>query len=325
MKPRSIVVVVVAAAAMCLVALSALADEPLKAQKPITITGGPGAFDWMRIDARSNRVFATHKGTKTVAVVDMATGAALPSPEVGTAQGIAIDRADNKIFLGDADEHKIVIVDYATLKKTGEIPVSGPVDDMLYCAGNKMVYADCDDGTDVWVIDPKTEKIVTTIKIPEAPEKLEYDRGTKRIYQNIKSNNTIQVIDPETNKVEKSIETAPATGPHGLAIDSKRARVYSAGNNGKLVVIDMKDGKVLSSVDIGKGVDQIAFDPGNSRIYCACKMVISVLEATDDGVKSIGNVSTPSGSHTVAVDLMTHAVWTCYFDKTDSYLLKLTP
>ena len=102
-------------------------------------------------------------------------------------------------------------------------------------AQNHMVYADCDDGTDVWVIDPKTEKIVATVKIPEAPEKLEYDGGTNRIYQNIKSNSTVQVIDPTTNKVEKSIDTAPATGPHGLAIDAKRSRVYSAGNNGKLV------------------------------------------------------------------------------------------
>src|ERR1700722_18288563 len=92
-------------------------DEPLKAQKPITIAGGPGAFDWMRIDARSNRVFATHKGTKTVAVVDLAADTALPSAPVGTAQGIAIDRRDNKIFFGDEEEHKVVIVDYMPLKK----------------------------------------------------------------------------------------------------------------------------------------------------------------------------------------------------------------
>jgi DNA-binding beta-propeller fold protein YncE len=310
---------------MCLAALSALADELLKAQKPITIPGGPGAFDWMRIDARSNRVFATHKGTKTVAVVDLTTDSALPSAAVGTAQGIAIDRRDSKIFLGDEEEHKVVVLDYATLKKTGEIAVTGPVDDVLYCAGNQMVYADCDDGTDVWVIDPKTEKIVATIKIPEAPEKLEYDRDSKRIYQNIKSNHTVQVIDPTSNTVEKSIDTDPAMGPHGLAIDSKRSRIYSAGNNGKLVVIDLKTGKVTSSADIEKGVDQIAYDPGNSRIYCACKLAISVLEATDDGVKSLGKISSPSGSHTIAVDLATQAVWTCYFDKTDSYLLKLTP
>ncbi len=319
-SPAILAAVVVAAASAGVVA-----DPPLKADKPIVIAGGAGGFDWMRIDAASNRVFATHKGTKSVAIVDLNTETALESPAVGTAQGIAFDRQDNKIYLGDADEKKIVILDYKTLKKTGEIAVTGPVDDLMYCNANHMVYADCDDGTDVWVIDTKTDKIVTTIKIPEAPEKIEYSRKSGKIYQNIKSNNTIQVIDPTTNKVERSIDTAPAVGPHGLAIDAKRDRIYSAGSNGKLVVVDLNSGKVISSADIGKGTDQIAYDPGNNRIYCAGKGAISVLEATDDGVKSLGSVPTPSGSHTLAVDLKSHAVWTCYFDKTNSYLLKLMP
>ena len=163
---------------------------------------------------------------------------------MGTAQGVAIDRKDNKIFLGDDEEHKVVMLDYTTLKKTGEIAVTGPVDDILYCPKNGMVYADHDDGEDVWVIDAKTEKIVGTVTIPTAPEKVEYDRTSDRIYQNIKSNNTVQVIDPATNKVEKTFDTTPAIGPHGLAIDGKTQRLFSAGSNGKLAVIDMKTGKV---------------------------------------------------------------------------------
>lgn len=298
---------------------------PLTAQKPIVIPGGPGGFDWMAVDGHNNRVFATHKGTKSCAVVDLKTETALPSPAIGTAQGVAIDHKDNKIFLGDDEEHKVVILDYETLKQTGEIAVTGPVDDVLYCPKNGMIYADHDDGEDVWVIDPKTEKIVGTVTIPTAPEKIEYDRTSERIYQNIKSNNTVQVIDPATNKVEKTFDTAPATGPHGLAIDSKAQRLYSAGSNGKLVVIDIKTGKVISSVDIEKGVDQIAYDRGNQRIYCACHGAISVVQATEEGAKLLGNVSSPKGSHTITVDNKTHAVWTCYFDDKNSYLMKLLP
>ena len=301
------------------------AELPLKAQKPIVIPGGPGGFDWMMVDGRSQRVFATHKGTKTVAIVDMKTDTALPPVTVGTAQGVAIDRKDNKIFLGDEEEHKVVVLDYMTLKKTGEIAVTGPVDDIMYCPKNGMVYADCDDGEDVWVIDAKTEKIVATVKIPTAPEKIEYDRTSDRIYQNIKSNNTVQVIDPATNKVEKIFDTAPATGPHGLAIDGKAQRLFSAGSNGKLVVIDLKTGKVISTVDIQKGVDQIAFDRNNKRIYCACQGAISVVQATEDGAKLVSNVPSPKGAHTICVDNRSHAVWTCYSDDHDSYLLKLIP
>src|SRR4051794_18602065 len=94
-----------AAALLGLASLPALAQVPLTAQKPIVIPGGPGGFDWMLVDANSDRVFATHKGTKTVAVVDLKTDTALPSIAVGTAQGVAIDRQDNKIFFGDDEEH----------------------------------------------------------------------------------------------------------------------------------------------------------------------------------------------------------------------------
>lgn len=318
-------VAVLSMALFGLATLPALADAPLKAQTPIMIPGGAGGFDWMLVDAEAHRVFATHKGTKSVAIVDTKTGKVLPSPLVGTAQGVAVDRKDNKIFLGDDAEHKVVILDYTTLKITGEIAVTGPVDDVLYCPKNGMVYADHDDGEDVWVINAKTAKIVGTVKIPTAPEKVEYDKASDRIYQNIKSDNTVQVIDPATNKVVKIFSTAPATGPHGLAIDTKAQRLYSAGSNGKLVVIDMKSGKVISTVDIEKGVDQIAFDPGNQRIYCACQGAIVVAQATAGGAKLLGKVTTPKGSHTLAVDTTTHAVWTSYFDANNSYMLKLIP
>lgn len=210
------------------------------------------------------------------------------------------------------------------MKQTGEIAVTGPVDDVLYCPKNGMVYADHDDGPEVWVIDAKTEKIVSTISVPTAPEKIEYDRTSDRIYQNIKSNNTVQVIDPATNKVEKTFDTTPATGPHGLAIDGKTQRLFSAGNNGKLVAIDLKTGKVIATADIAKGVDQIAFDRGNQRIYCACKGKISVVEETAEGIKSLGDVDGPAGAHTLAVDQRTHAVWVSSSDGKDSYLQKFT-
>jgi DNA-binding beta-propeller fold protein YncE len=316
---------ILTAALFGLTAIPALAQSPLKAQKPIVIPGGAGGFDWMLVDDASSRVFATHKGTKTVAIVNLKNDTALAPVTVGTAQGVAIDRKDNRIFLGDDEEHKVVVLDYTTLKKIGEIAVTGPVDDILYCPKNGMVYADKDDGEDVWVINAKTLKLVGAVKIPTAPEKVEYDGSNGLIYQNIKSNSTVQVIDPATNKVVKVFNTAPATRPHGLAIDIKTQRLFTAGSNGKLVVIDLKAGKTVSTVDIAKGVDQIAFDPGNQRIYCACQGAISVVQVTGTGVKLLGNVTTPKGSHTIAVDTKTHAVWTCYSDSHDSYLMKLVP
>src|SRR3569833_2630325 len=79
---------------------AAVAEGPLTAGKPIVLPGGAGGFDWMRVDDGSRRLFATHKGTKSLAVLDLKSERPLPAPTGGTAQGVDVDRKDNKIFLG---------------------------------------------------------------------------------------------------------------------------------------------------------------------------------------------------------------------------------
>ena len=300
------------------------AAPPLTAQKPVLVPGGAGGYDWMAVDAGTNRLLAAHKGKGTLAVLDLKTNKVTSVP-VGAAQGIAIDTTNDKYFIGDADEQKIVVLDRKTLKITGDIPVTGPVDAMAFDPKRGLVYAGHDDGTEVWVIDGKTEKIVGAVKISGAPEYIEYDAVTDRLYQNVKVDDTLHVIDSDKKAAESVWKTTPATGPHGLAVSGKRGRVYSAGKNGKLVAIDIKTGKIIATADIEPGVDQIAYDAGNKRIYCACKNFVSVVEETDEGTKSLANIPAPAGAHTLTVDPATHLVWISYADDKDSYLMAFKP
>jgi YVTN family beta-propeller protein len=273
----------------------------------------------MVVDYGQRRLFASHKGTQTTAVLDLDKDAVLPSLKTGTTQGIAVDTRTNKVFFGNDKEQNIVVLDRKTYEKVGEIKVTGPVDDVAYDRKSGMIYADHDDGTEVWVIDPNTLKVVASVTIGEAPEYVAYDPTSDRLYQNIKSANTVQVINPDTNKVEATWDTAPVESPHGLALDRQTQRLFTAGKNGKLAMIDMKTGKVITTVDIARGVDQVAFDRKNKRIYCACTGVISVAEETDNGLKALGDVPSPKGSHTLAIDPKDHSVWTCYYDTDKSY------
>jgi hypothetical protein len=45
-------------------------------------------------------------------------------------------------------------------------------------------------------------------------------------------------------------------------------RIFVAGGNGKLAVIDTQSGKITGSTDIVTKVDQIAFDPAKQFVYC---------------------------------------------------------
>jgi len=308
-------------------AFAATTAAPLTAGTPVVVPGGPGAFDWMVVDAPMHRLFASHKGTGNTAVLDLATGAILPSVATGKAQGIAIDEADNKIFAGDADEEQVVVLDRKTLQPTNQIKVTGPVDAVAYDPKNGLVYADHDDGTEVWVIDARTEKVVGTVEVGGAPEFIEYDPKTDRLYQNVKTTNSIVVIDPAANKAIATWSTAPMKSPHGLAVDSKRGRLYSAGS-GMVITVDLKTGKIQGTVAIAPGsVDQIAFDSKRDRLYCACggASMISVLAPAKSGLKLLGNVPGPTKAHTLAIDPESGDLWVSYTDPTGSYLQKFTP
>ncbi len=194
--------------ALGLAAATAHAGPPLTAHAPLTVPGGPGGFDWMLVDRAQNRLYATHGGTKTLTVLDLNT-LALRSVAAGAVSGVAVDTAGGRVFTG-GDDHTLVILDAKTLAKTGEVAVSGPIDDIKYDPRNGLVYAAHDDGAEDWVIDPKTQKLVATIAIPGAPEAFVYDAGADKLYQNIKPADCLDVIDPRTNTVIATWPTAPA-------------------------------------------------------------------------------------------------------------------
>jgi DNA-binding beta-propeller fold protein YncE len=301
---------------------SSQSEMILKAETPIELSGKGGSFDFMGIDVFHHRLLAAHTGAQTLEVLDLKTGKPLPSVSVGHAQGVASDPNGRMYFLGNEKDKNIVFVNAETLTKAGEVKVDGPVDAIAFDPKNGMLYAAQDDGEQVWVIDVKSKAVVAHVKIPGTPEVIEYDPKTDRLYLNIKNKDVVVRIDPLTNKVDATWSTLPATSPHGLAIDAKNGRIYSAGRNGQVVSMDISSGKVLSSSSIAEGTDQIAFDSSRGNLYCASKMFVSVVDAKNLKLKFVANVPSPKSAHTMAVDPKSHDVWISYADEQHSYLQK---
>ncbi len=319
------------AALSCTFALAAAAGSAqapltaptlLTAHPPLSVPGGPGGFDWMLTDQGQHRLYAGHGGTKTLMVLDLRTET-IRQIAAGDVSGAVVDQKDGKVFAGCGDQ-KIVVLDGKTLAKTGEISLPGPVDDMKLDPKNGRLYADHDDGAEVWVINAQTNTLVGTIPVAGAPEEMVYDAAADKLYQNIKPADSLDVINPATNKITAVWSTAPAKSPHGLVLDPATGRLFSAGGNGMLVVLDRKTGKVISSVAIAPGTDQIAFDPSRQRIYCTGRGFISVVQETAAGARLLGEVPAPRGAHTLAVDTATGAVWVSYSNASGSYLEKFT-
>ena len=273
----------------------------LTPQVPILDPRAAGFFDYLQVDEKYRRLLVAHTGSRTFDVIDLNDNSVLRQESVGEAHGIAV------------------------IVKDDQIPVGGPIDAVAFDTDTGMVYADRYDNSIV-VINAKTNKMSATIPVGGGLEYIVYDPGSGRIYQNIETTGDVVVVDPKLNRIVASWHASPAAQLHGLAVDSVSHRLFTAGANGKLAVLDTSTGAVITSVDIAPSVDQIAFDPGLRRVYCASSIgELSVVQETDTGAEHLADITVPRRTHSVAVDPVTHAVWIAYGASDDDYVMKLLP
>ena len=285
----------------------------------VLIPDSKGKFDFLEVDSVYHRLLAAHEKDDTADFIDLDSNRLITRLKTGPAVHMVLDPRTDKYFISASEDKKVLIVDPTTLEIKGSAVTEGELDAITVDSRNHLVYVTNDEATHVWGIDPVTAKVVATIDIPSAPEYMIYDAGADRIYLNLKKENEIAVIDPAANAIVAHWATAPATSPHGLAFDPVTGRLFAAGQNGELAVIDSKTGKPVTSVKIAPGVDQNVFDITTRRIYCACGGTMSIVQETDAGAELLGSIPTAATAKNVAVDPANHTVWTTYTDGTNSY------
>src|SRR6202790_3704181 len=215
----------------------------------IEIPDSKGKFDFLRIDSKRNRLLAAHENDGTSDFVDLRKNTLITRVKVGGPVDTAVDNDSKFYYVSVQEPQRVAVLDAETMKEVKSIKTAGPTDAIIYEPKNHMVYVTHDEGADVWVIDPAASKVVATITIPGVPEYMVYDAAADRIYLNIKNKDSVAVIDPSSYKVVASWPTAPAAQPHGLALDAANHRIFAAGGNGKLVVIDTKTGAATGFSD----------------------------------------------------------------------------
>lgn len=293
--------------------------QPLKPGVRVTIPDSAGKFDFLEVDVARHRLLAAHEKSDTADFIDLNTNQVLARVKLGTVVDTVVDPKTGNYFCSVQEDKRVAILDGATFKEIGSIAVDGETDGIVFNPKTRQLYVTHDNGTHLWAVDVDTRKVIATIEIPAGPECLALDAVADRLYFNGKTTSEVIVVDTKLNQLVAKWSTAPATAPHGIAYDAAAGRLYVAGDNGILAVLDVKSGKVIGTARITEHVDQAAFDPVKGLIYAAGPNALSVLRATAAGAEFIGNVQTAETAKNVAVDPTTHAVWTTYTDGKNSY------
>ncbi len=271
---------------------------------------GDGGWDYIAVDDNTNKLYVSH-GT-VVQIVDLSTNKLVGTiPDTKGVHGIAIASDLNKGFISDGKDSAVTIFDLTTMAVIAKINVTGKNPDAIcYDKVNQRVLTFNGRSSNATVIDAKTNTVIGTIALPGKPEFAVAD-GTGKIFFNLEDKSMICSVDTKTMKLGETWSIAPGDGPSGLAIDTKTRRLFSVCDNKLMVIVNADNGKAITTLPIGDGVDAVAFDNGSNKIYSSNgDGTLTVVEEKDANTFTVlENVATQKRARTDCVNSKTHHIY----------------
>jgi DNA-binding beta-propeller fold protein YncE len=285
-----------------------LADFHSSGRIPV---GGVGGWDYLTCDELGHRVFLAH-GDR-VSVIDLLQEKVVKEiPGMSGVHGIAL-APDAGLGVASSGKENAAIVfslkDYSVQRKiaTGENP-----DEIRYFEKSHEIYAFNGRSKDVTVFDPASGKVNATIALKGKPEASAADPARNRIFVNLEDRNSIAVIDTANHRVVAEWPLGKCESPTGLAFDLEGQRLFSACDNGLLVMMDAETGRLAAMAPIGKGPDGAAFDGKTKNIFTANGVDGTVTVLAEDGpakVKVVQTLKTEPGARTICLNAATHKIY----------------
>ena len=289
--------------------IDAQTSAPLKLaakyEMPAQVTG---RFDHLGIDLRGGRLFVAAETAHQVLVFDLKTGKYLQSIEGIEIPHAIFAREDlGRIYVTDGGLGAVKVYDsksYALLKT---IPLKVDADSIGYDPVTHLLYVDNGGGdahepfSMISVIDTTNDSKVADIRVDgDTLEAMSLERSSDTMFVNNAAKNQVAVVDRKNHAVLASWPVTKGKRNVAMALDEAGHKLFVASRSGDISVFDTQTQKEeLTSLPIGKGVDDLAFDPASRRLYAPCGAdgLIYVYEARGpDQFTLIGKVPSAPGA-----------------------------
>jgi YVTN family beta-propeller protein len=271
--------------------------------------GGDGGWDYLSIDADARRLYVTHATEVVVIDLDKETITGEITNTSGV-HGFAIAPKLQRGFASNGREGTVSVVDLPTLQTIYKLNAGENPDCILFEPEHKEVYAFNGRSHSVSVFDARSGKVTATIPLPGKPEFAVDDSKAGRIYDNIEDQNEVVAIDTAKHQIVAMWPIAPGESASGMAIDAKRHRLFLGCDNNLMLMLNTKDGKVITSVPIGDGVDANAFDAKTKLAFSSCgDGTVTIAKEDGDKLTVTQILKTERGARTMALDPVTHKIY----------------
>jgi DNA-binding beta-propeller fold protein YncE len=229
-------------------------------------------WDHVLVDRAARRFYLAAHG---VMAVDLQTRTVTSSFVPGELTHGLAQLNDGSIAVADGTQHAVIVFDGATGRTISRVSTDiagatagwhNPDALLVEPATGLLVAANGDSGVLI-LIDPATYSVVGKIPVGGQLEAADVD-GQGRIYINVRSSNSVAVVDVARRTLVKSFALKNCDEPAGLSYDRDDGLVMTVCRNGLIKFILAKDGSEAASISVGKGVDDVTFDPARHVAFC---------------------------------------------------------
>ena len=271
--------------------------------------GGEGGWDYLTVDSQAHRIYISR--STHVLVVDEDSGKLVGDiPGTAGVHGIALVPELNKGFTSNGRDNTVTVFELKTLKVLKEVAVGRNPDAILYDPASQRVFTMNGASRDTTAIDAQSETVAGTVALDGRPESAAAD-GQGHLYINLEDKSQVVALDSRKLAVAAHWPLAPGEEPTGMAMDRKHRRLFVGCGNKLLVVMNADDGRVVTTLPIGGGVDATGFDPETGLAFSSNGegTLTVVREDAPDKFSVLDNVPTQRGARTMALDPKTHRVY----------------
>lgn len=242
---------------------------------------------------------------------------ATPGPAADAGGPTSADGGDGLIFVTDRTDRQLYVVDARSQSVLSKTPLAAPPDYVRYVAPTHEVWVTepHDRQIEVFSLGASSDTSLSHQALIASDhggyEALAVDAARGRAYSN--QGDTTVAIDLKTRTIAARWRNG-CRGAEGLALDRERGFLIVACREGRAVALDVAhDGKRLSSVSAGSGIDIIAFSPARRHVYLpgSKSATLAIASLSETGrLRLLGTAPSVSGGHCVAAD-DAGDVWVC--------------
>jgi len=276
----------------------------------IALPGAPSGgvlMDYLAYDHLQNRVWVPAGNTGSVYVIDVATEHVTRLEGFATAEverrGVkrtvgpsAASIGEGVVYVGNRGDSSVCAIDAASLKRASCVKLSAVPDGVAYVASTREVWVTTPRVNAIAIVDAADSghlSVKANVSLGGAPEGYAVDDGRGIFYTNLEDKDRTLSIDIKSRKVTGNWQPACGEdGPRGLSLDRHLNFLLVACPNHLTVLDAGQDGKRLSSLDAGSGIDNIDYLEARHELYAAAGATATLTVARLDAAGRLTLLST---------------------------------